>query len=261
MLPIKKLYVDSRFKSSDSESDSSFKVDLPTTLLMPQNTVFYIDDVSIPVSWYTVGAGRNNKLYYRIDGVARMAELDEGKYDLITLSNRILDALKEFYVGIFTVEPDINTNRFKIKSSTTSPFEILTDAQALAAGFSQPLQSINNVLRNTVPSVHDMDNEFVSNYLDFLPIRNLYIVSPNLGNYNTMSVSGERGIIKKVPVTANYNEMIFDQVVLGNDYLDCSRQTLSRLEFQLKDVFGNVVELNGNHWSFSIVFSHLPVED
>lgn len=261
MLPIKKLYIDSRFKSSDSVSDSAFAVDLPTTFLMPQNSVFFIDDVSIPVSWYTVGTGRNNKLYYRVDGVARVAELPEGKYDLTTLNNNIVDAMKELYVGIFTAEPDINTNRVKIKSSTTSPFEILTDAQARAAGFSEPLQSINNVLRNNIPSVHDMNSPFVSNYVDFFPIRNLYIVSPNLGNYNTMSVSGERGIIKKVPVTANYNEMIFDQVVLGSDYLDCSRQTLSRLEFQLKDVFGNVVDLNGNHWSFSIVFSHLPVED
>ena len=41
MLPIKKIYIDTRFKSSDSTSDSDFRVDLPTTLLMPEDTVFY----------------------------------------------------------------------------------------------------------------------------------------------------------------------------------------------------------------------------
>ena len=44
-----------------------------------------------------------------------------------------------------------------------------------------------------------------------------------------MSVSGERGVVKKVPVRANSNEMIYDDAVLGIDYLSCSKQSLSRL--------------------------------
>ena len=38
MLPIKKIYIDSRFKSSDSASDSDFKIDLPISFLMPEDT-------------------------------------------------------------------------------------------------------------------------------------------------------------------------------------------------------------------------------
>ncbi len=45
MLPIKKLYIDSRFKSSSSETHSNFTIDLPMTLLMPEDTGFYIEDV------------------------------------------------------------------------------------------------------------------------------------------------------------------------------------------------------------------------
>jgi hypothetical protein len=261
MLPIKKLYLDSRFKSGDSASDSDFKVDLPTTLLMPQNTVFYVDDVSIPVSWYSVEEGRNNKLYFYVDGVRTVLSIPSGNYTVTSLNNALVEAMNGFYPEQFTADPQVNTNQVKI-SSNSAVFGFLTDSQALAAGYSSPLHSINNVLRNTsTTQLSNSTQPFLSQYIDLFPVRNLYITSPNLGNYNTMSVSGERGIIKKVPVTANYNEMIFDQVVLGSDYLDCSRQTLSRLEFQLKDVFGNVVDLNGNHWSFSIVFSHLPVED
>ena len=48
MLPIKKNYIDSRFKSSDSASHSDFKIDLPISFLMPEDTGFYIDDVCIP---------------------------------------------------------------------------------------------------------------------------------------------------------------------------------------------------------------------
>jgi hypothetical protein len=53
-LPIKKIYIDTKYKSADSISNSNFKIDLPHNLTFPENSVFYIDDVSIPHSWYVV---------------------------------------------------------------------------------------------------------------------------------------------------------------------------------------------------------------
>ena len=51
-LPIKKLYIDTKYKSRDSVSNSNFKINLPQSLTFAENTVFYIDDVSIPHSWF-----------------------------------------------------------------------------------------------------------------------------------------------------------------------------------------------------------------
>ena len=62
MLPINKIYIDSRFESSDPASHSDFKIDLPLTFLMPEDTGFYIDDVCIPHSWYPVETGRNAQI-------------------------------------------------------------------------------------------------------------------------------------------------------------------------------------------------------
>ena len=70
MLPIKKIYIDSRFKSADSRSDSDFYVTLPQNMLMPDGCGFYLDDISIPVSWYMINKDRNDHLYYRIIGNA-----------------------------------------------------------------------------------------------------------------------------------------------------------------------------------------------
>ena len=69
-----------------------------------------------------------------------------------------------------------------------------------------------------------------------------------------MAVNGKWGILKKIPVSANYNQLIYDQTVLGMDYLDCSRQTLSLIDFELKDHTKEVVNLRGNHARFSIIF-------
>ena len=48
--------------------------------------------------------------------------------------------------------------------------------------------------------------------------------------------------------------MIYDSTVLGMDYLDCSNQTLSRIDFKVKDSYGNIVNLHGNHLSFFYYF-------
>ena len=97
---------------------------------------------------------------------------------------------------------------------------------------------------------------YVSGVLDLQLIRNISMHS-NLANYNTIGPQGEATIIKKIPVTANYNEMIFDGEMVSNDFLDCSRQTWRRLEFQLRNAKGELVNLHGNHVSFSIIFSQM----
>ena len=80
------------------------------------------------------------------------------------------------------------------------------------------------------------NSPFVSGYIDLIPIRNLYLSCSGLGNFNTMTLSGNRNVAKKIPLNAGPGEIIFNQVVAGMDYLDCSGQTLSRTSFQFGDV-------------------------
>ena len=275
MLPIKKIYIDTRFMSSDSESSSNFKVDLPTTVTLPEDTVFYIDDICIPHSWYTIDEERNNKFYFKIGSTSHVKTVPSGNYSTITL-NAILVALMNSVQNTHTANTNISGNTVGISTSTTTSnqsyivdavqytneltFEILTDNQIKSLNYPQPVQSINNYLINNIPKVNNNASPYVSPYVNLNPIRNLYITSGNFGGYNTMSISGERGIVKKVPVRANFNEMIYDDAVLGIDYLDCSRQSLSRLEFQLKNAYGNYINLHGNHWSCSIIFAKMKEE-
>ena len=93
-----------------------------------------------------------------------------------------------------------------------------------------------------------------SRYVNRHPIHNLYLISNTLGTCSSMAVNGECGILKNIPVRADYNQLIYDQTVLGMDYLDCSHQTLNLIDFKLKDHTGDVVNLHGNHVSFSIIF-------
>ena len=63
ILPVKKIYIDSTYKTLDSVSDSNFKIDLPQSLLMPHNAIFYVDDIMLPHSFYTINTGINDTMY------------------------------------------------------------------------------------------------------------------------------------------------------------------------------------------------------
>ena len=256
MLPIKKIYVDSRYKSGDSVSDTNFYIDLPINLMMPDNTGFYIDDVAVPVSWYVIDEGRNDMFYYKVGNVVLQKKVTPGNYSLVTLNEELVNIMNVGYANFFMSAPNVSKNTVGIVGTTTTTFEILTDKQVRDLGYDSSA-TVNNILRNFTAKVNDNNSLYESGFVDLFPIRNLYLSCSGMGNFNTMSVSGERSIVKKIPVNAGYGEMIFDQSVVGIDYLDCSHQTLSRVGFQLKDVFGRVVDLHGNHFSFSIVFSRI----
>ena len=65
MLPVKKIYIDSRSKTDDSSSHTELRYDLGTTFYMPEGTNYYVDDVNIPNSGYSIEAGINNRMYVR----------------------------------------------------------------------------------------------------------------------------------------------------------------------------------------------------
>ena len=65
-LQVKKIYVDTKNKTSDSVSNSQFKWELPETISLPHNTIFYVDDICIPYSWYTINANLNDRLFIQM---------------------------------------------------------------------------------------------------------------------------------------------------------------------------------------------------
>ena len=95
---------------------------------------------------------------------------------------------------------------------------------------------------------------FTSNFVNLNSIRNLYITSSNLGNYNSIGANSERTIIKKVPVDADFNYMIHNNQITGLDYIDVSKQTLKTINFKIVTVDGKTVPLHGAHVSFSVIF-------
>ena len=52
--PITKVYIDSRFKTKDSKSNSDFQYELVESMQLPDKCARYVDDVIIPVARYNI---------------------------------------------------------------------------------------------------------------------------------------------------------------------------------------------------------------
>jgi hypothetical protein len=279
-LQYKKIYIDSKFRSSDSVSSSDFKIELPETMSFQENTVFYLDDICIPHSWETIIAGINNKLYFKLYETNVIPNVEynliatilPGNYlppDLVQEIQEQMNAIAENVTNdpnLFecTYLPKTNKMQIEVKSDPKAyAFRIVTQHELKTIAWTGPAfdrnkpNDINEIISNldntSVRATHILP--YFSGSLYLQPFNNIYIHATNLGNYNTIGCQNERTIVKKVPVSADRGMQIFDQCVLMNDYSDCSGQTVKTLFFQLKSSRGDTIPLNGCNWSFSIVFS------
>ena len=186
-----------------------------------------------------------------------MVIIAPGNYSVRDLNDAIVAKINYVYnqgeIVVSAFDARTNSIGIRLKDTTTVgvTFQMLTDSE-----FTFPVdtkRSMNGLLKNFIPETFAGSEVYRSGFVDMYPLRNIYLTCSGLGNFNTMSVSGDRNIIKKIPVTVPYGEVIYYESATGLDYLDCSRQTLSRISFQFKDIHGNVIDLKGAHISFSVV--------
>ena len=289
---VKKVYVDSRFRTNDSDSNSDFKFELTEALDLADNTVCYVDDISIPHTWRTIES-YNNKFYIILRTTVVNADttetynwfpyvltLEEGNYDGYRLASGLQDLINSIEIN-FTFEVKYNTATGSIKISETTEgsgntFDVPSDFgitqwdietnnqypwrnidETIVYPIVNNLQSINAVLRNTELTpvrLSYMYNTYQSGFIDLLNIHNIYIHCPNLGHFNSIGVRGENTIIKKVPVSSSFGYLIIDTVVSPHDKMDVSRQNVKTIHITLKDVSGNVINLHGANCSLSLIF-------
>ena len=291
MLPIKKIYVDSRHKTVDSESDSNFIYELPVSLHMPQNACFYITDVCIPHVWRTINKDFNDKIYFgvstelgypvgRVELHDYIGILDPGDYTESELVNKIHSIV---HAADNALTATINGTTGEVSITVTGigkHFKIYTDHEIknklvmqkqpqksdgviMTTDTSDP-QSINEILQNTKErsQLYDglrpdypntINNVMKKPRLLLQRVNNVYITIPNFGSFDTISAFSNN-VVMKVPVLASYGFMIVDQIVSTADFLNCGGQTLKTLEFHLRDGLGNYIPLLGHLVTFSIVF-------
>jgi len=254
-LEVKKIYVDSRFCTHDSNSDSDFKIQLSRNIYLPENCVMHIENITMPHAWYSIEAGINDKIYAKIDTTYYIATIPSTNYNGATFATAVSTALGNG----FSVAYEVNTNRLTFSNSRQ--FKILTDTE-LSTGYngvwtgpvynwSMPA-SFNDIIANMTPA---SGYSLVSGMLSLNGFRAVYLSSSTLSNYNTLGAKGESNIIRKIASSADFGNQIIDQMVSDHDFLAIGNVSLNTIDFQVKDVKGNYFPFRGSHISFTIKFT------
>ena len=99
---MQKIYIDSRFRTANSKSESDFNVELPRSFNVPDGVVAHIDDIVIPVSWSTIDE-RNNTAYVAFYILNTMHDVvitfDSKNYDGATFAYDLQQKLTAAVVG------------------------------------------------------------------------------------------------------------------------------------------------------------------
>jgi len=111
--PIKKIYIDSRFSTPDSNSNSNFKIQLNRSVSLPKNTVFYFENFVCSHSFYTIETGITDSLYVKTDVNYLILKIPSGNYNGSSFAAQLQKTLNAA-TNAFTVVFNLNLNNLTI---------------------------------------------------------------------------------------------------------------------------------------------------
>ena len=265
---MQKIYIDSRCKTPDSKSNTNFRFELNTALEIKDEKNLGITDIIIPNSWYSI-EDNNNNLYVRVvsNGLTtdRKIKIDQRNYNAIDLRNQLQTKINTAFSqvsNLFSCTYNASTGSIKIEALqdefdfyifTDEDLKTLSDWSNLYYDKNNP-RSLNNVLANSGRSkIYNLSNPFNSGFIDLVNTHSLYLHC-NLTGLDCVGPDGNySNIIKKICVSGGFGFLIIDNVFNEFDYTIINRGFVKNIEFQLTDVYGNVMDLHGSHISFTLI--------
>ena len=262
----KTVYIDSRDASYYTSTSGNtietgsfvYEIPEPITLDDPSNSIVVsVTSAEVPYSWYNVNRSFNNDVFgfQEYNGTNHKINISQKNHSATSLANELAAALtsRSDSTSIYSVNYDAHYNKLIFTNDSLQEFALHFDIHpftGLLLGFtpenhnstSASLES-NKVLNvNSTPNIY-IDSNFLSSEASILS-----------------SIDGMSGVLAKVQVDKEPNNMLFynnnneNNLVLRTD-------RINNVRLSLKDVYNNVIDLNGKHWSITLKFSFINIYD
>ena len=269
MTSVRRIYIDSRLRSSGTDSD--FTYDLPRSIEVPDNTIAFVDSILVPNVWMTPHEN-NNRLYVSETVGSTTTEhtylLQEGNYTCQSLGNtlRTLNTNKTLATG-YTVTCEENIGKLAMSNSTPHFISMTRDAligtswNGGAPLTREDVRDCNDVIGNVAGSTTVVAGVLqMGGFVDLIPYKNLFLCSSTFGNLGqVLGPVGQGDIIRRIAVTAPMGNLIYDAHSTSADYIDVSLTQISQMRWRLTDEKGGAVPLKNHGISFSICFMEKSV--
>ena len=278
-LTYKKVYINSKYRTSDSAISADFSIELRETFEIPDGTIMQIHEIAIPNTWYAINSN-NNSLYFGHQvlppeipsGVSyRRLEIAHRNYTAPELATAIQSVLNTTFDGFgrtntYTVSYNAITNKIRFASNYTEIIFIVlpdSDLTSLAGSF------LNTIDPSNPKSIKEALGHFTSpadfstsaapwdsGFVNLLYHQDIVISCPQLSNNNFHSPSSfTNAIVKKVPVNVSFAGVVYDAYGVGDyDFVNVSKRSIRQLTFRITDGSGNLIDFNGINISFSLLF-------
>lgn len=266
-----KLYIDSRFRTPESASGTDFVIQLSETLSLPPMCKCRVTNLSVPFSWYTVE--ENNRYFFFSErdssnnDTFHVATLPRGQYDGPRLATAIAAAMNGISVYGSAYSVSYSDQRGTITIAVNSPGQVFTLYSDVTLRAMNPWRfnirsaaqpgSFGRNLRITETRTYQSNIPYVSEFVDLLNIKQLYLCSQALGSLSSMGPRiGQRNCLCSCPVTSSFGYLIVQDATSGWEQdTEVGSQSLRRLDFQLQDADGLIVPLHGLDISFTLSFT------
>ena len=271
-----KIYVDSRHRISGTNED--FVWQIPESVDIP-NSQCYIDCVLVPNVFFTILTGSNDKIRFLDEIVAsaggaaviwsRQAVIPPGQYNGFTLATAVqtaMQAASNFYTQL-TVTYDVASSKLKVSLSAPhdSQVRIYPDAALEAWNSAQGVYIVDLLDTQSAGKVCGFLGEttiVAATTIDVLGDSTVDVqrhhccyIHSDLGDLgSSWGCLGQSDVIRRVVIDAPQNGLAVDRHTTSWDTVEISGRTLRAMNFRLADDVGKTVNLQGHHWSFSLVF-------
>ena len=252
----RKIYFDSRFRSSGTHSD--FDYTLAQGFEVADSTVAIVDTFACANEFPAIDSigTKNHRLFFTErwwngggwEYMPASVTVVDGHYDAYSLCTALEAALQTAAHASFTVTYSERTSKFSFASS--NKFKIWS-REMLENGDAETnttwTWTINDDICEVIGCVKGQNilaTSFEAPEMgDLTPVKQLFLCS-NLGSgVASMGPRGEADIIRRIDIGAGYGSYFVDRISTPGEYIDCGGQQLSTLHFVLKDPTGNTVRL------------------
>ena len=101
---------------------------------------------------------------------------------------------------------------------------------------------------------------FSSSFVDLRRVHAIYLHALDFGNMSSMAPRGDWTTIAVIPVTQGYGgttQWLGNSNV--NDFIEPATRTLKRMTFEIKTARGDLINLQGGHWTAVFAIGPRPV--
>ena len=272
-----RLYIDSRDRVSGDTTEFEYQPSLDVTIV--KESIAVLDTVLIPVSWYVVEEGVNDRIFVTEENFSgdghRIATLSPGHYgDVYAMAAGIEEALNaggRMVISPYSVTFNRDLARFQIGNPWTGVDEALYIASEWTLLFSlDPAISwgvSRDDLRGAFRQIGMVTGFSVAAGRNFgetpMTLRDI----PILQNNRELFIQGSLGIpglvqgpgshvqetLRRIVVSAQPYAINVDQALNLYDTIRVAPGTISTLKFRLVGIDGTKINLQGQNWSFSLI--------